>query len=650
MNNLMKLLLLAILILSIYSSSKVYAIDNIVWPMFKHDPEHSGRGSFKGSDENTLRWKFPTGDRIQGSPVIDSYGTVYIGSHDSFLYAINPNGTEKWRFNATMRIDSTPAIASDGTIYFGSWDKNIYAISSSGKGKWTYPTLDRISSSPTITPDGTIYIGSDNGFLISLYPNGTLKWVFNIPDRIFSTPSIAPDGTIYVGSFDNNLYAINPNGTEKWLFKTDDFIFSSPAIGIDGTVYVGSYDKHLYAINPNGIQKWNFTTGGVVQGSPSIAPDGTIYVGSFDNNLYAINPNGTEKWHFKTDDFVVSSPAIDSEGTIYVGSVDSIVYAINPNGTEKWHFKTDEKIFSSPAIDSQGTIYVGSVDGKLYSLGKPLEIPDYGIPASGSMNELVGYRGTELYVVSTNMPSSNTLKEISIEVILTNTDLQPKNFDLLSFKLKDMDGNEYVADSEKSTLKNVRVANGDSLRGKLFFQSDTDISTKHLIYEDVRGRELIINLTVTKTPPDAEPDTLFTPGSNIGKKLIGKNLEMTILNERFLESDPQKYVIQLTLKNRAGTEIMYDQAYAYVKDSDGNLFLPDASKSFNGKLDPGQAVTGEIQFTIPSRITSVVFIYDDMTADSYFIVPEFPISMFVMITTISLFIIVSKFRNYIQKV
>jgi len=44
------------------------------------------------------------------------------------LYAINPDGTEKWNFTTSSVIYSLPAIGPDGTVYVGSWDKKMYAI------------------------------------------------------------------------------------------------------------------------------------------------------------------------------------------------------------------------------------------------------------------------------------------------------------------------------------------------------------------------------------------------------------------------------------------------------------------------------------------------------------------------------------------
>jgi outer membrane protein assembly factor BamB len=51
-----------------------------------------------------------------------------VGSGDSYLYAINPDGTLKWKYLTGSAMESSPAIASDGTIYVGSGDNYLYAI------------------------------------------------------------------------------------------------------------------------------------------------------------------------------------------------------------------------------------------------------------------------------------------------------------------------------------------------------------------------------------------------------------------------------------------------------------------------------------------------------------------------------------------
>jgi len=275
------------------------------WPMFRGNQQHTGRSRYDTSHvDGTVKWTFTLGRWAESSPVIGADGTIYIGDHDSKLYAIKPDGTEKWTFQAGepvysdyweiwKGILSTPAIGSDGTIYFTSMANNLYAINPDGTEKWTFP--------------------------------------IDLSVDVWSSPAIGADGTIYVGSHDNyqgKLYAINPeDGSKRWAFQAGSDVCSSPAIGEDGTIYVGSRDSaldqgKLYAINPeDGSKRWDFTTGKYIESSPAIGADGTIYIGSIDHNLYAINPDGSEKWRF----YVLccgwsSSPAIGSDGTIYVAS------------------------------------------------------------------------------------------------------------------------------------------------------------------------------------------------------------------------------------------------------------------------------------------------------------------------------------------
>jgi outer membrane protein assembly factor BamB len=326
------------------------------------------------------KWAFKTGSYVQSSPAIGSDGTIYVGSYDDNLHAINPRGRKKWAFDTGDSVFSSPAIGSDGTIYVGSITEPfglpllfpeplLYAINPDGSKKWAFDTGGAVDSSPAIGSDGTIYVGCHGSYLYAINPDGSKKWAFETGDIVDSSPAIGTDGTIYFGSWDDNLYAINPDGSKKWEFETGSIV-GSPAIGSDGTVYVGSYDDNLHAINPDGSKKWAFKTGDNVGSSPAIGRDGTIYVGSGDKNLYAINPDGSKKWAFETGDSVFSSPAIGSDGTIYFGSQDNNLYAINPDGSKKWAFKTGRDVDSSPAIGRDGTIYFGSDDGNLYAISE----------------------------------------------------------------------------------------------------------------------------------------------------------------------------------------------------------------------------------------------------------------------------------------
>jgi outer membrane protein assembly factor BamB len=301
------------------------------WPTFHQNPQHTGLSPFStAGDTGVQKWKFTTGDAVESSPAVGADGTIYVGSFDHNLYAVNPDGSQKWKFTTRAPIFfSSPVVGADSTIYVGSGDDNLYAVNPDGSQKWKFTTGAPI---------------------------------------FFSSPVVGAGGTIYVGADDHNLYAVNPDGSRKWKFTTSGKVRSSPAVAADSTIYVGSYDGNLYAVNPDGSQRWRFTTGGGLESSPAVGADGTIYVGSFDHNLYAVNPDGTQRWKFTTGDLVASSPAAGADGTIYVGSFDHNLYAVNPDGTQKWKFTTGGRVESSPAVGAGGTIYVGSDDNNLYAV------------------------------------------------------------------------------------------------------------------------------------------------------------------------------------------------------------------------------------------------------------------------------------------
>jgi outer membrane protein assembly factor BamB len=340
------------------------------WPVFRHDPAHSGRSDVAGPVQPALKWKFKTNGSISASPVVGTDGIVYIGSSDSCLYAIKPDGTQKWKFGAEKMVFSTPALAKEGTIYFGA--ANFLALKPDGSVQWKFtPPYNIGEAVPMIGPDGIIYIGSADLNLFALNPDGTEKWRFKVDAGaapIVGAPALDANGNLYFGCSDYRVYSANSaNGTRRWRFESRRGVISSPAVGKDA-IYIGSSDSCLYALNPNGSKRWEFKTKGWVSSSPAIGSDGTIYVGSMDSCLYAINPNGSEKWRFKTQGGIASSPAIDNHGVIYVGSIDACLYAVNSDGTEKWRFKTEDRIESSPAIGPDGTVYFGSYDTYVYAL------------------------------------------------------------------------------------------------------------------------------------------------------------------------------------------------------------------------------------------------------------------------------------------
>ena len=84
---------------------------------------------------DTVLWEFVTGSLVYSSPAIGPDDTIYVGSLDNKLYAINgKSGVKLWEFKTGGRVWSSPSIGSDGTVYVGSGDDKLYAIKTDSKG------------------------------------------------------------------------------------------------------------------------------------------------------------------------------------------------------------------------------------------------------------------------------------------------------------------------------------------------------------------------------------------------------------------------------------------------------------------------------------------------------------------------------------
>src|ERR1035438_4758976 len=158
----------------------------------------------------TEKWKFETKSRIVSSPAVAG-GLVYFGAYDSNFYAVDAaTGKLKWKFQtggewqftaqhlhgfqpaAEIMPDpwdcylSSPAIWN-GSVYFGSGDGNVYALdAATGALKWKFKTGDVVHASPAIA-DGMVFIGSWDSYFYALDAvTGAEKWRFKTGEDTIS--------------------------------------------------------------------------------------------------------------------------------------------------------------------------------------------------------------------------------------------------------------------------------------------------------------------------------------------------------------------------------------------------------------------------------------------------------------------------------
>jgi outer membrane protein assembly factor BamB len=391
-----------------------------------------------------MNWKSMLGDSVASTPAIGPDGTVYVGSRDNNVYALDGStGERKWTFQTKYPVDTSPAVGADGTVYIAGWDgvrwatHLVYALNGqTGYKKWEFKTNGELHSSPAIGADGTVYVGGgDYRFYALDGANGTKKWEFQAGGLVNSSPAIAADGTVYFSSQDGKVYALDSvDGKKKWEKDTEDLELSAPAIGVDGTVYVGGLDptgsKVVIALRGDtGVERWKYTNWTFhymnwTMGPPVIGADGTVYVGARDRYVYALDGrSGSLKWEFWTKGEVWGMPAIGSDGTLYVGSDNKKIFALDSaTGEKKWEFLTLGAVRSSPVIDPDGNLYFGSFDKNVYSIPVSSGPPNNYWPMSGQDS-----RRTGLAKETISSPYASTPTDISLARAFAPDGIVPEN-------------------------------------------------------------------------------------------------------------------------------------------------------------------------------------------------------------------------------
>jgi eukaryotic-like serine/threonine-protein kinase len=317
-------------------------------------------------------WSFQTGAAVWGSPSL-SDGTVFIGSDDGNLYALDArSGNLEWKFASQGIVRSKPAVEA-GLVYFASDDGNLYALHVANGDKAWSTNIGNFLDKTTREDLG----GSPD-------PNGY--------DYVQSSPIVA-DGTVFVGSLDGNLYALAADtGAVQWTFTTKGKIRGTAAVD-QGTVYFGSWDKLMYALDArSGEVRWATGVGGQVQ-SAALVANGLVYCASRKASAFALDAaTGALKWehNYGGNMWVESSPRL-VDGVIYIGSSGSkFILGLDAlSGKPTAIYISPDFHWSTPLV-IRDTLYIGGtsykpeltaglfslkiVDGKFSSDGSDLQI------------------------------------------------------------------------------------------------------------------------------------------------------------------------------------------------------------------------------------------------------------------------------------
>ena len=272
------------------------------------------------------------------------------------------------QFKTGSAIVSSPAI-NNGTLYFGSNDRRLYAINiADDKLVWRYKAEDGINSAPLLVGD-MVYVTSSDQYLHAIKTsNGVVKWKYRLPYSALPNSVSVVDNTLYLPSGDT-LYALQPGtGLMRWMVKFPSTI-ATPPVAEGGTVYAIDRSQHLYAISAQrGREIWAKPV--KLSFTPAAAPTisgSTLYIPTDRNAIYALSrEDGKTIWQYSVEPASnkenvapptftsFAAPLAIANGTLFALSDDGSLSAFRADAVDTSP-PIAEKFYPQPGSTLNGT-------------------------------------------------------------------------------------------------------------------------------------------------------------------------------------------------------------------------------------------------------------------------------------------------------
>jgi len=284
--------------------------------------------------QSGLLWSFTAGGTVESSPV-ESYGSVYFGSFDNNVYAINAySGDFRWSYRTGNAILSSPAVNGEN-VYVGSFDSKVYALSASdGTLVWSYEggAGFRKDAAPCVA-DGRLYIVCPDSTLYALdEASGDLNWAYDIGDWRDSTPAVS--GGKVLLAVDQSIYDMRAFNAQTGAFLWSTFnstgtlhLFNDAPAVASGVVYFSGTLLNIPLQSPGFIRAADLQNGNLLWShylgpqsgitNPPVISNDVLYVMSNDSHLYAFEGALPTSEGFQVSNLRISREA-DSAGSAVI--------------------------------------------------------------------------------------------------------------------------------------------------------------------------------------------------------------------------------------------------------------------------------------------------------------------------------------------
>ncbi|WP_251328975.1 PQQ-binding-like beta-propeller repeat protein [Haloplanus pelagicus] len=168
----------------------------------------------------TFAWSFSTGDAIKGPIALDD-GSAFFGSWDEHVYRVAlDDGTREWAVETGDMVMSGPAVeTTTDTVYVGSHDSRLHALdTATGDTRWTFDTGGSIIGCPTVAGDHVLVGSYDRTCYALEKRTGRERWAVDGVGSVTSAPTVV-DGAVYFTDRASGAYLDDGDGPTGGLYK-----------------------------------------------------------------------------------------------------------------------------------------------------------------------------------------------------------------------------------------------------------------------------------------------------------------------------------------------------------------------------------------------------------------------------------------------
>lgn len=222
----------------------------------------SDSGNISAVNESTgaVIWTHKLHGPVHSTPVLDwTTRVVVVGDDKGYVTAfLSSTGLQLWQYQTFGPVTVPPTIVN-GTVYVGSADQHLYAIDEAyGTHIWSYSAGSPITTNAVEDPTlGYLYIGLANGRLAAVnIATGALAWSTFVPSPYMASSytGLGAASSIVFGENSGGSLTAFDTATAGGFdldLPTQKGLSSAPVLN-DGTVYVAANDGGVYAYTPYG--------------------------------------------------------------------------------------------------------------------------------------------------------------------------------------------------------------------------------------------------------------------------------------------------------------------------------------------------------------------------------------------------------------